>query len=239
MEHSFDLTIIVPLYNEAENLTPLAERLSAYLESSAWNSCVLFVDDGSTDQSGFHLRQLCSINDRFQFIRFSKNNGLSSALKAGIDQVKTPLLGYMDADMQTAPEDFELLLKALNDNDLVTGIRVNRKDTAIKKLTSTIANAIRNAVTHDGITDTGCPLKIMRTETARKIPFFKGMHRFIPALVMLEGGKIKTVPVSHFPRRAGKSKFHLWNRLIGPATDLLAFRWMRNRHISYHIEERG
>ena len=239
MEHSFDLTIVVPLFNEAENLGPLAERLSAYLENSKWNSCVLFVDDGSTDQSGTITRQLCSLNDRFQFIRLKNNAGLSIALKAGFDQAKTPLIGYIDADMQTAPEDFELLLSALDGYDLVTGIRENRQDGPVKRITSTIANAIRNVFTRDGISDTGCPLKVIRSEMAQQIPFFKGMHRFLPALVLLEGGKVKTVPVRHLPRTAGRSKYHLWNRLIGPAVDLLAFRWMKSRHIYYHIEERG
>jgi glycosyltransferase involved in cell wall biosynthesis len=239
MENTFDLTIIVPLYNEAENLNPLALRLSTYLETSKWNGCVLFVDDGSTDQSGSIIREICSLNERFQFIRFRNNCGLSTALKAGFNEARTPLIGYIDADMQTAPEDFELLLGALDGYDLVTGIRARRKDGLIKKLSSTIANSIRNSVTGDGISDTGCPLKIIRTEMARKIPFFKGMHRFLPALVLLEGGKVHTVPVSHFPRVAGKSKYHLWNRLIGPAADLAAFHWMKIRHINYHIEERG
>jgi glycosyltransferase involved in cell wall biosynthesis len=239
MEHTFDLTIIVPLYNEAENLNPLAVRLSAYMESSKWNACVLFVDDGSTDQSANMIRQVCSLNDRFQYIRFKNNHGLSTALKAGFDEARTPLIGYIDADMQTDPEDFELLLGSLDGYDLVTGIRANRKDGPVKKLSSTIANAIRNSVTGDGIPDTGCPLKIIRTDMARKIPFFKGMHRFLPALVLLEGGKVLAVPVRHFPRVAGKSKYHLWNRLLGPAADLMAFRWMKIRHITYHIEERG
>jgi dolichol-phosphate mannosyltransferase len=239
MEHSFDLTIIIPLFNEAENLNPLSERLSDYLENSNWNSCVLFVDDGSTDQGRIILRQLCSQNERFQFIRLSTNAGLSAALKAGIDQAKTPLIGYMDADLQTAPEDFELLLSEIGGFDLVTGIRMSRQDHPIKKISSLIANAVRNAVTGDGISDTGCPLKVFRREMAQKIHFFKGMHRFLPALVLLENGKVKTVPVRHFPRAAGKSKYHLWNRLLGPTIDLMVFWWMKSRHINYHIEERG
>ncbi len=239
MEHSFDLTIIVPLYNEAENLNSLATRLSAFMEISKWNACVLFVDDGSTDQSTNIIRQVCNINERFQFIRLKNNSGLSTALKAGFDEARTPLIGYIDADMQTAPEDFELLLNSLDGHDLVTGIRSERKDGPLKKLSSSLANAIRSTVTGDGIADTGCPLKIIRSEMARKIPFFKGMHRFLPALVLLEGGKVCAVPVNHFPRIAGKSKYHLWNRLIGPAADLAAFHWMKIRHIHYHIEERG
>ncbi|MCE1197659.1 MAG: glycosyltransferase family 2 protein [Marinilabiliales bacterium] len=239
MIYSFDLTIVVPLYNEAENLLPLAERLSAYLEHSSWNSCVLFVDDGSTDQSLSLLKDICSCNERFQYIRLAANGGLSTALKAGFDQATSPWCGYMDADLQTAPEEFELLLQAAEGYDLVTGIRAVRKDGPLKRCSSFLANRIRNSVTRDGIPDTGCPLKIIRTSLFRQLPFFKGMHRFLPALVLLADGKVKALPVSHFPRKAGKSKYHLWNRLIGPAVDLIAFRWMRSRHIRYHIEERG
>ena len=113
------------------------------------------------------------------------------------------------------------------DHALVTGIRVNRQDSFVKNASSRIANAIRRSFTHDGATDTGCPLKVIQADVARRIPFFKGMHRFLPALVQLDGGTVKEVPVRHFPRVAGQSKYHLWNRLLGPAEDLLAFRWMR------------
>jgi len=123
--------------------------------------------------------------------------------------------------------------------ELVTGVRVGRKDGLVKRISSRIANAIRRSVTHDGVSDTGCPLKILHTDTARKIPFFNGMHRFLPALVQVGGGKVKEVPVRHFKRLAGKSNFHLWNRLLGPAADLIAFAWMRKRTIRYEITGRG
>jgi len=233
------LTILVPLYNEEGNLPRLAKELSDYLMQTSYKICVLFVNDGSTDGSAKILEQYCLDNSSFGYIHLKNNCGLSTALKAGIDQVETKYTGYIDADLQTSPYDFDLLMEFAEAFDLVTGVRVGRKDGIIKRISSRIANAIRRSVTYDGVSDTGCPLKIFHTDTARKIPFFKGMHRFLPALVLLGGGKVKEVPVRHFKRLAGKSNFHLWNRLLGPATDLIAFGWMRKRMIRYEITGRG
>jgi len=233
------LTIIVPLFNEEGNLPRLASELGDYLIQTNYKAKVLFVNDGSTDSSSELVEQYCSQNNSFGFIHLKKNNGLSTALKAGIDQVETPYTGYIDADLQTSPYDFDLLMEFSESFELVTGVRIGRKDGIIKRVSSRVANAIRRSVTYDGVSDTGCPLKIFHTDTARRIPFFKGMHRFLPALVLLIGGKVKEVPVRHFKRLAGKSNFHLWNRLVGPATDLIAFSWMRKRMIRYEITHRG
>jgi len=233
------LTIIVPLFNEEGNLPRLASELGDYLIQTNYKAKVLFVNDGSTDSSSELVEQYCSQNNSFGFIHLKKNNGLSTALKAGIDQVETPYTGYIDADLQTSPYDFDLLMEFSESFELVTGVRIGRKDGIIKRVSSRVANAIRRSVTYDGVSDTGCPLKIFHTDTARRIPFFKGMHRFLPALVLLIGGKVKEVPVRHFKRLAGKSNFHLWNRLVGPAADLIAFSWMRKRMIRYEITRRG
>jgi dolichol-phosphate mannosyltransferase len=233
------LTIIVPLYNEEENLPRLARELSCYLSQTAYKTGVLFVNDGSTDNSAKLVEHYCSQNSAFSYIHLKKNSGLSTALKAGIDQSETIYTGYIDADLQTTPYDFDLLMEYADAFELVTGVRVGRKDGVIKRISSRIANAIRRSVTHDGVSDTGCPLKVFHTDTARKIPFFNGMHRFLPALVQVGGGKVKEVPVRHFKRLAGKSNFHLWNRLLGPAADLIAFAWMRKRTIRYEITGRG
>jgi len=233
------LTIVIPLYNEEGNLPRLEQELSDHLCKTAYPSTVLFVDDGSTDRSATLIEQICARNEAFHFIRLTKNSGLSTALKAGIDAVGTKYLGYIDADLQTTPADFDLLMEYADQYDLVTGIRGERKDGIIKRLSSRTANAIRRSVTHDGATDTGCPLKILATDTAKRIPFFKGMHRFLPALIKLQGGKVKELPVSHFMRIAGESKYHLWNRLLGPAADLIAFIWIRKRYIRYEIAKKG
>ena len=233
------LTIIVPLYNEEGNLRRLARELSDYISHSTYKAKVLFVNDGSKDNSPKIIEELCIEFHSFGYIHLLRNSGLSTALKAGIDQVGTKYSGYIDADLQTSPFDFDLLMDLADCADLVTGIRNKRKDNFLKLISSKIANTIRQAVTHDGVSDTGCPLKVFKTETIRQIPFFNGMHRFLPALVKLQGGIVKQVPVRHFERIAGKSKYHLMNRLLGPAIDLLAFTWMRKRYIRYEISGRG
>jgi glycosyltransferase involved in cell wall biosynthesis len=239
MESSLDLTIIVPLYNEEANLLRVAQELSTFVKRSKSSTRVLFVNDGSTDKSATQIESLCSDNDLFNFIHLKENKGLSTALKAGIDQVGTDYTGYIDADLQTSPADFDKLIEFAEQFDLVTGIRVNRKDGLIKKISSSIANGFRRSVTNDGVTDTGCPLKIIRTDIAKQIPFFNGMHRFLPALVLLIGGTVKEVPVNHYPRLAGKSKYHLRNRIFGPLVDLWAFCWIKRNYIRYEIIGKG
>ena len=205
----YDLTVIVPVYNEEENMKMLEEKLSAF---TAIAKCP---------------QDICSRHNDFFYISFLKNAGLSAAIKAGFDTAQSKYVGYIDADLQTAPDDFNLLLEYINDFKLVMGIRANRKDSGFKRLQSKIAN-----------TDTGCPLKILHTDYAKRIPFFTGMHRFLPALILLQdGGCFKEIPVRHFPRVAGKSKFNLWNRLISPFKDCFAYRWMKHRYINYHIKE--
>ena len=234
----YDFTIIVPTYNEEDNIYTLEERLSAYLPQCIEKACVLFVNDGSKDGTAAKLAEICSRNPDFFYIDFEKNCGLSAALKAGIDCTESKYLGYMDADLQTAPEEFNILLKDIKDYSMVIGIRARRNDSIFKKFQSKFANGFRRMMTHDGAADTGFPLKVLRTDVAKKIPLFTGMHRFLPALVLLqEGGCYKQVPVSHFPRVAGKSKFHLWNRLVGPFQDCFAYRWMKPRYIEYKIKD--
>ncbi len=234
-----EFTIVVPLYNEEASLQRLGQELSKFINQSSVKSAVLFVNDGSSDNSQPLLEQICAGNDAFHYILFEENCGLSSAIKAGFENVASPYVGYIDADLQTTPLDFELLLAERKNYDLVTGIRAQRKDTAVKKLSSKIARVIRTSFTNDGATDTGCPLKVFKTETAQKIPFFNGGHRFFPALVQMLGGEVKEIPVQHFPRLEGESKFGLFNRILGPLHDLFAFRWMRKRYISYRIKKKA
>lgn len=234
---NFELTIIVPVFNEEANIERLHKELQSFLPISLKRTKVLFVDDGSKDNSLLKLKEICKNSDSFSYCSFDRNYGLSAALKAGFDNSDTPLTGYIDADLQTLPFDFNILLEHIDQYDLVQGVRQDRQDSFVINASSLIANKIRRLFTHDGMDDTGCPLKIIRTDIAKRIPMFSGLHRFIPAMVLLQKGRILQVPVRHFPRTAGKSNFNLWNRLLGPLMDCFAFLWMKKKYINYKVSE--
>lgn len=231
------LTIIVPVYNEEDNLLRVEKELATYLDTCNARADVLLVNDGSSDKSQEVILEICQRDPRFSYLSFKENRGLSAAIKAGFDHVQSDLVGYIDADLQTTPSDFNVLLEEIGDYDLVTGVRSDRKDSFVKNMSSSIANGIRRAFTHDGMDDTGCPLKIIKTDYAKRIPMFKGLHRFLPAMILLQDGKIKQVPVQHFPRIAGEAKYHLWNRLFGPLADCFAYLWMKRKYINYQIAD--
>jgi glycosyltransferase involved in cell wall biosynthesis len=238
-EKDIRMTVIVPVYNEAECLDRFQLEMDHFLAAASIETTVLFVDDGSTDQSVAIITSIHDHNPSYDFIALKNNSGLSTALKAGIDFCQTPLLGYIDADLQTLPNDFSHMLQYLPEYDMINGIRMKRHDKWIKKLSSKIANTYRKTIIGDGIQDTCCPLKIIKTKYAKRIPFFSGMHRFLPAMVQYQGGKVKQIPVRHFPRYAGTAKYNLRNRLVGPFIDTFAVIWMKRRYICYHLEERS
>lgn len=237
--YMYEFTILVPVYNEAENIPRLGRELSAYLQKASRRTSVLLINDGSDDESQLLIEELCHRQPDFHYITLAQNGGLSTALKAGFDELKTPLAGYMDADLQTHPDDFEILLPYSEKYDLVNGVRVNREDSSIKRLSSLVANKIRRSFTQDGMDDTGCPLKVMRTASVQRIPMFRGLHRFLPAMILLQQGRIIQIPVRHFPRQAGQAKFGLWNRVWGPLMDCFAYLWMRKKYIRYEVKSRG
>ena len=232
-----ELTIIVPVFNEEESLPSFFIETDKFLDVTPVPSRILFVNDGSTDTSLRLLKEKSNDSEYYNYISLDANYGLSTAVKAGIDHCTSSLVGYIDADLQTHPSDFLPYFSHFPEYDMVNGIRQKRQDNLVKRLSSKFANGYRQFMITDGIKDTCCPLKIIKTDYAQAMPFFTGMHRFIPALVQLQGGKVKQIPIAHYPRHAGTSKYHLWNRLIGPFFDTLAFRWMRSRHISYKIAD--
>ncbi|MDH2206209.1 glycosyltransferase family 2 protein [Empedobacter sp. GD03644] len=236
---STEFTIVIPIYNEEDNLIRLEETMNQYLSKSIKRTEILLINDGSKDKSLALIKEICNRNQAFHYISFDKNYGLSAAIKAGFDTVESKWVGYIDADLQTDPEDFNKLLALADQYDLVTGVRADRKDSFVKNMSSKIANSIRRAFTNDGMDDTGCPLKVIDAEKAKKIPMFKGLHRFLPAMILLQNGTVTQVPVKHFPRIAGESKFNLWNRLLGPLMDCFAFIWMKKKYINYKIQERA
>jgi len=233
MDHK--LTVVIPVYNEEDNLLRVEQEFLAYFKIASLATKVLFVNDGSSDNSQVLIEDICERSEQFEYIAFVQNAGLSAAIKAGFDYTETSLVGYIDADLQTTPEDFNTLLSEMADCALVTGVRADRKDSFVKNISSTIANGIRRSFTKDGMDDTGCPLKIIKTDYAKRIPMFRGLHRFLPAMILLQNGKIKQVPVRHFPRIAGEAKFGVWNRLIGPLMDCFAYLWMKKKYINYQV----
>lgn len=233
----YDLSVIIPVYNEEDNLDRVEKAMAAFVGKAVVKTCVVFANDGSTDGSLARIKDICRRHTDFFFISSDANHGLSTAMKAGIDAIESRYTGYIDADLQTNPDDFNLLLPYAADYQLVSGIRAKRKDSWFKKAQSRIANGFRRMMTGDTATDTGCPLKVMWSDYAKRLPFFDGMHRFLPALMTLENGKFKELPVRHYPRMAGVSKYHLWNRLKGPFADCFAFRWMKHRYIRYQTAE--
>jgi glycosyltransferase involved in cell wall biosynthesis len=232
-------TIIVPVYNEQDNLSRVEQELLNYIQIASKKTSILFVNDGSKDDSQTMIEDICARNATFSFISFKENRGLSAAIKAGFDAVETQYVGYIDSDLQTAPSDFNTLLEKIGAYDLVTGVRANRKDSFVKNISSKIANGIRRSFTHDGMDDTGCPLKVIKTDFAKRIPMFKGLHRFLPAMILLQNGTVLQVPVQHFPRLAGEAKFGVWNRLVGPLMDCFAYLWMKKKYINYEVAKKG
>jgi glycosyltransferase involved in cell wall biosynthesis len=235
----FKFTIVIPVYNEEDNLERVEQELLAYTKIASVPTKILFVNDGSKDKSQDLIEAICQRQANFNFISFEENRGLSAAIKAGFDYTETELVGYIDADLQTNPEDFNLLLEHIDNHHLVTGVRADRKDSFVKNMSSKIANGIRRTFTHDGMDDTGCPLKIIHTENAKRIPMFKGLHRFLPAMILLQEGKVIQIPVRHYPRIAGEAKFGLWNRLLGPLMDCFAYLWMKRKYINYTVGKQG
>ncbi|RMG86780.1 MAG: glycosyltransferase [Candidatus Dadabacteria bacterium] len=172
-----------------------------------------------------------------RIVALDRNWGLTAAMDAGFRAARGEVVVTLDTDLQNDPADIPRLLGHLDRADVVVGIRANRRDPFVKRVSSRIANAIRNRVTHDDIVDTGCSLKVYRKAFLDRLKLYTGLHRFLPTLLKLEGARVVQVPVNHRPRRYGKAKYHLWNRLVGPLLDLFAVRWMQKRHLGYRWEE--
>jgi glycosyltransferase involved in cell wall biosynthesis len=228
---SYQLTIAIPVYNEEDNLQALEEAFVSFLPKCLMKACVLLVDDCSTDSSLAMIRDICSRHSDFLYICHTRRMGCSGAMKTAIDAIQSEYMAYTDADLQTVPEEFNLMLPYAAGFPLVTGVRSSREDGWRKKLQSRIGNGFRRMMTGDGARDSVCPMKVINMEYARRLPMFSGMHRFIPALIMLqEGGCYKEVPVTHRSRTAGRSKFNMWNRLRG-FSDCFIYRWMRRNWV--------
>jgi dolichol-phosphate mannosyltransferase len=224
------VSVVVPLFNEEENVPILQAELAAALAGLEHE--IIFVDDGSTDRT---LARLTSTPE-VRVLRFEKNAGQSAALYAGANAAHGAIVVLIDGDLQNDPADIPRLLAEIERGaDLACGYRTQRKDTVVKLFTSRIANFVRSRFTKDGVRDTGCTLKAMRRECVRTLVGFKGMHRFIPALVKGAGYRLVEVPVNHRARKFGKSKYGLGNRAVRATVDMFGVRWLLSRQLKYRI----
>jgi dolichol-phosphate mannosyltransferase len=228
---------VIPVYNERDNLAPLLGEVGDACADLDYE--VIAVDDGSGDGSLDELRYLAAADRRIRVVALRRNAGQSAALAAGWDAARGDIVVTMDADGQNDPADLRDLLAPLADGACTAsvGIRVHRRDSASKRIQSRVANAFRNWLTGDRIQDTGCGLKAIRREPLVSLPRFDGMHRFLPTLLRNSGGQVVEVPVSHRPRRHGRSKYGMWNRVFRGVRDALGVRWLRQRALQYDVTE--
>jgi dolichol-phosphate mannosyltransferase len=225
------VSVVVPLFNEEENVPILQAELAAALAGVRHE--IIFVDDGSTDQTLARLTK----SPEVRVLHFERNAGQSAAIYAGANAALGATVVLIDGDLQNDPADISHLLAEIERGaDLVCGYRAQRKDTLVKRLTSWIANFVRSRFTRDGVRDTGCTLKAMRRECVRTLVPFKGMHRFIPALVKGAGYRLVEIPVNHRARRFGASKYGLGNRAVRATVDMFGVRWLLSRQLTYRLK---
>jgi dolichol-phosphate mannosyltransferase len=230
--HETSVSVIVPVFNEEESIPTLQSELREALRGVDHE--VIFVDDGSVDRSVERIER--SSNTRV--VRFEKNTGQSAAIYAGLTAARGATVILIDGDLQNDPADIPKLLDEIaHGADLVCGYRAQRRDTLPKRLTSRVANTVRSRFTKDGVRDTGCTLKAMRRECVSALVPFKGMHRFIPALIKGAGYRLVEVPVNHRSRRFGRSKYGLGNRAVRATIDMFGVRWLLSRRLNYKIRE--
>ena len=232
-----EISIVIPVYNEEENLPVLAAEIQGAMQSLGRPYEVIYVDDGSTDASPEVLRRLVRQDPGTRVVRQRRNSGQSAAMDAGFRFARGGIVVTLDADLQNDPADIPRLLELMDRWDVVCGVRAHRNDNWVRRISSRIANGVRNRVTHESVTDVGCTLKAYRTEFLRRIPVFTGMHRFLPTLLRMEGARLAEVPVNHRPRIYGTPKYGIGNRLFRALADLFAVRWMQKRWIDRRIVE--
>ncbi len=233
-----EISIVVPVYNEEENLPLLAAEIHGAMRPLGRPYEVIYVDDGSTDGSPGVLQELAREDPSTRVIRQRRNSGQTAALDAGFRFARGGIVVTLDADLQNDPADIPRLLEAMDEGyDVVSGVRTNRRDTFVRKASSRIANRVRNRLTRDNVTDVGCTLRACRAEYLRGIPVFTGMHRFLPTLLAMAGARKTEIPVNHRPRLHGQPKYNISNRLWRALADLFAVRWMQKRWIDRRLSE--
>ncbi|HEY1405125.1 MAG TPA: glycosyltransferase family 2 protein [Spirochaetota bacterium] len=231
------ISYVIPVFNEEENIPTLYSEVTTVSRKLGYPYEIIFVNDCSSDNSLSLLKKLTRTDKKVRCLSFAKNCGQSAALAAGFEAVTGDTVITMDADLQNDPADIPYLLTHYKKSDMVTGWRHNRQDTLSKRWASKFGNGVRNLLTGDSIHDTGCSLKILKASYLKRIKIFKGLHRFLPTLMRMEGATVVEAKVNHRPRVHGYSKYSNWRRGIEGFQDLLAVRWMIKRNLSYISKE--
>ncbi len=234
---AIEVSIVVPVYNEKDNLEMLVSEVREVMGKLGKRYEILFVDDGSNDSSAEIIRQLARRINEVRGIHFVRNSGQTAAFDAGFKNARGGIIITMDADLQNDPKDIPSLLDRLQEHDAAVGWRYGRHDTLVRRVSSKIANYVRNRLSGDSIIDTGCSLKAFKSDCIRSIKLYKGMHRFFPTLLRMEGYSVVEMKVAHRPRLYGEAKYGIRNRILRGFIDLLAVRWMKKRKLDYEIKE--
>jgi glycosyltransferase involved in cell wall biosynthesis len=230
--HAPAVSLVVAVKNEAENVAPLTGEIAAAM-NGRWSFELVFVNDGSTDDTGVILRRLMAERPWVRQINHAATCGKAAAVRTGVSAARAPLIVTLDGDCQNDPSFIPAMVRALETGGarvgLVAGQRVGRRDSRFKRLQSRIANAVRGAILRDGTRDTGCGLKAFRRETFLALPYFDGVHRFLPALVRRDGYEVAYVEVIDRPRLHGRSNYGFWDRLWVGILDLAGVWWLTRR----------
>ncbi|HYS52526.1 MAG TPA: glycosyltransferase family 2 protein [Thermoanaerobaculia bacterium] len=234
-----DLSVVFPVFNEEENVPILLDEIAAALRDKPWSYEMVAVDDGSVDRSLAVLQQSRARYPNLRVLTFEKNSGQTAALDAAWRAAKGKYVVSLDADLQNDPADIPMMMRKLEESgaDMVIGVRVNRQDSFARKIQSRVGNGVRNWITGDRITDTGCSLKLVKRDAIDRIALYNGMHRFLPTLVRMRGRKVIEVPVNHRVRKFGVSKYGAMNRAFRGLVDCLAVRWMSKRMLNYKLKD--
>lgn len=234
-----ELSVVIPVYNEEDNLPLLWPELRGVLEQMNVSFEVIFVDDGSRDRSAEIIRALRDGDPRVRLVRLKANAGETAATDAGFKAARGRRVVTMDADLQNDPHDIPALVQRLEQWDTATGWRVSRGegDSLVRRISSRLANRTRNWLSNEAIQDSGCTFRAFRRECLRGLVLYRGFHRFIPTLLRMRGYRVIEIPVRNRPRRFGQSKYGVLNRVFVAFVDLLVVRWMKSRLLRYEIAE--